>query len=62
MAWWGTLVGGALGFMLGGPLGAMLGASLGRNFDRGIHISGQAGNFQPGEQQRVQAAFFTATF
>ena len=63
MAWWGTLVGGALGFMLGGPLGALLGASLGRNFDRGIHISGQAGaSFQPGEQQRVQAAFFTATF
>ena len=62
MAWWGTLVGGALGYMLGGPLGAMLGASLGRNFDRGIHISGQAGHFQPGEQQRVQAAFFTATF
>jgi len=62
MAWWGTIVGGALGFMLGGPLGALLGASLGRNFDRGIHISGQAGHFQPGEQQRVQAAFFTATF
>lgn len=62
MAWWGTLIGGTLGFMLGGPLGAMLGASVGRNFDRGIHIRGQAGSFQPGEQQRVQAAFFTATF
>ena len=62
MSWWGTLVGGTLGYMLGGPLGAMLGAALGRNFDRGIHISGQTGGFNTGEQQRVQAAFFTATF
>lgn len=62
MSWWGTLVGGTLGFMLGGPLGAMLGAALGRNFDRGIQISGETGGFNTGEQQRVQAAFFTATF
>lgn len=62
MAWWGTLVGGTLGFMLGGPLGALLGASLGRNFDRGINLQGQTGSFKPGEQQRVQAAFFTASF
>lgn len=62
MSWWGTIVGGALGYMLGGPLGAMLGASLGRNFDRGIDLSGQPGLFEPGEQQRVQAAFFSATF
>lgn len=61
MSWWGTVVGGALGYMLGGPLGALLGASLGRNFDRGIDLSGQAG-FEPGEQQRVQASFFAATF
>ena len=59
MAWWGTLLGGALGYMLGGPLGAMLGAALGGNFDRGINISGQ---FDPGAQERVQAAFFSATF
>ena len=25
MAWWGKLIGGALGFMMGGPLGALLG-------------------------------------
>jgi len=62
MSWWGTIVGGTLGFMLGGPLGAMLGAALGRNFDRGIDLSGQSGLFEPGEQQRVQAAFFSATF
>ena len=59
MAWWGTLLGGTLGYMLGGPLGAMLGAALGGNFDRGINISGQ---FDPGVQERVQAAFFSATF
>ncbi len=61
MAWWGTLIGGTLGYMLGGPLGAMLGAALGRNFDRGVDFSGQAG-FSAGDTERVQAAFFTATF
>lgn len=59
MAWWGTLLGGSLGFMLGGPLGAMLGAALGGNFDRGLGASSQ---FAAGEQERVQAAFFSATF
>ncbi len=59
MAWWGTLLGGTLGYMLGGPLGAMLGAALGGNFDRGVNTSGQ---FDPGAQERVQAAFFSATF
>lgn len=59
MAWWGTLLGGTLGYMLGGPLGAMLGAALGGNFDRGVKISGR---FDSGEQERVQAAFFSATF
>jgi DnaJ like chaperone protein len=61
MAWWGTLLGGALGYMLGGPLGAMLGAALGRNFDVGINLTGQHA-FSPGDTERVQAAFFTATF
>lgn len=59
MAWWGTLLGGTLGYMLGGPLGAMLGAALGGNFDRGINVSSE---FDPGMQERVQAAFFSATF
>ncbi len=62
MSWWGKLVGGAFGFMLGGPLGAILGAALGHNFDKGL--KGLPGDeaFDPGEQQRVQMAFFTATF
>lgn len=62
MSWWGTLLGGTLGFMFGGPLGALLGAALGRNFDRGIKITDQHGAFGTGQQERVQAAFFTTTF
>jgi DnaJ like chaperone protein len=62
MAWWGTLLGGTFGYMFGGPLGALLGAALGRNFDRGLKTSAKAGVFRTGQQERVQAAFFTATF
>lgn len=61
MSWWGTALGGAFGFMLGGPLGALFGAALGRRFDQGLN---GMGDYQAriGEQERVQAAFFTATF
>ena len=62
MSWFTTVVGGAFGFLLGGPLGAILGASFGHQFGKGftgIEI-GEALN--PGDQQRVQMAFFTATF
>ena len=62
MAWWGTLIGGTLGYMFGGPLGALLGAAFGRNFDRGLKITDKHGAFGAGQQERVQAAFFTATF
>ncbi|MGB5540896.1 MAG: co-chaperone DjlA [Gammaproteobacteria bacterium] len=62
MAWWGTLLGGTLGYMFGGPLGALLGAALGRNFDRGITHTDRHAGFDPGQQERVQAAFFAATF
>lgn len=62
MSWWGKLVGGAFGFMLGGPLGALLGAALGHKFDKGLGgIQGFEG-LEPGQQERVQTAFFTATF
>jgi DnaJ like chaperone protein len=61
MSWWGKVLGGAFGFMLGGPLGAMMGAALGHSFDKGL--SGLDDNLiEPGDQQRVQMAFFTATF
>ena len=59
MAWWGTFIGGSLGFVFGGPLGALVGAVLGGNLDRGIKIGDQA---DMGGQERVQAAFFTTTF
>ncbi|MGD8312972.1 MAG: co-chaperone DjlA [Gammaproteobacteria bacterium] len=62
MSWWGTLLGGALGYMFGGPLGALLGAALGRNFDRGLKTSARHEGPGIGGQERVQLAFFTATF
>lgn len=63
MSWWGTIVGGAFGFLLGGPIGALLGVYAGRNFDSGLSQNfGGAEGFGPGAQQRVQATFFTATF
>jgi DnaJ like chaperone protein len=61
MTWWGKLVGGAFGFVLGGPLGALLGAALGHGFDRGLAQPEQI-DLRPGDQERVQTAFFTATF
>jgi len=62
MSWLGKVVGGAFGFLMGGPLGAILGASLGHQFDAGLEgIAGDEG-LNPGDQKRVQMAFFTATF
>lgn len=46
--------------MIGGPLGALLGASFGHNFDGAKPAGGQRA--LPGDQERTQAAFFTATF
>jgi DnaJ like chaperone protein len=47
--------------MLGGPLGAVLGASMGHNFDRtmssGPYLSGNTS-----EVEKIQSAFFAATF
>ncbi|MCU7920498.1 MAG: co-chaperone DjlA [Candidatus Thiodiazotropha sp. (ex Dulcina madagascariensis)] len=63
MSWWGKLVGGAFGFMLGGPLGAVLGAALGHRFDKGLQgLPEERVSWGPGDQERVQTAFFTATF
>ena len=57
MSWWGKIIGGYFGFVLGGPIGALLGATLGHNFDKSQTIGPGIG-----QQQRSQAAFFTATF
>ena len=62
MSWWGKLVGGAFGFMIGGPLGALLGAALGHNFDKGLKALPDDMGFEAGDRERVQTAFFTATF
>ncbi len=62
MSWWGKVVGGAFGFMLGGPMGALLGVALGHNFDRGLTGLAEEDLLKPGSRERVQTAFFTATF
>jgi DnaJ like chaperone protein len=62
MGWFGTVVGGAFGFLLGGPLGAILGASVGHQFSKGLTGIEAGETLNPGDQHRVQTAFFTATF
>ncbi|AJQ96844.1 co-chaperone DjlA [Gynuella sunshinyii] len=64
MSWWGKIVGGAFGFLVGGPIGALLGVVFGHNVDVGAkHFTNIDGpDLSPGEQERVQMAFFTATF
>jgi len=60
MSWWGKALGGAFGFMIGGPLGALMGMAFGHSFDRGL---GKMDGAEWGaDQERIQAAFFTATF
>ncbi|MCG8426500.1 MAG: co-chaperone DjlA [Chromatiales bacterium] len=62
MSWWGKVVGGTFGFMLGGPLGALLGAVVGHNVDKGFAGIKADEELSPGDRERVQTAFFTATF
>lgn len=62
MTWLGKILGGTFGFMLGGPLGAILGASVGHQFDVGMISLETLESLRPGDQHRVQMAFFTATF
>ncbi len=62
MSWLGKVIGGAFGFLMGGPLGAILGASVGHQFDEGLQNIDDGEGLNPGDQHRVQMAFFTATF
>ena len=49
--------------MIGGPLGALIGAAFGHNFDRGLDsMSAGFESVDLGDPDRVQLAFFTATF
>lgn len=61
MSWWGKLIGGGFGFLMGGPIGALIGAVFGHQFDRGIESTDKY-RHTLGDQQRTQAAFFTALF
>jgi len=60
MSWWGKLIAGGAGFMVGGPIGALLGVAIGHSFDRGLE--GIDRDFGEEQQERIQTAFFTATF
>ena len=63
MSWWTSVLGGALGYMIGGPLGAMLGVAFVGNLSKGkSNFRGSASDYRPGDQQRVQAAFFSSVF
>ena len=62
MSWWGKVLGGTFGFMIGGPLGAVFGAALGHNFDKGLKTSAHFKSQGVGDKERVQSAFFAATF
>ena len=63
MSWWTSVLGGALGYMIGGPLGALLGVAFAGNLSKGkSNFRGSASDYRPGDQQRVQAAFFSSVF
>ena len=63
MSWWTTILGGTFGFILGGPLGAMLGAAFAGNFSKSkTNFGGFSKDYHLGDQQRVQAAFFSSLF
>ena len=57
--WWGKLLDGAVGYFARSPLGRLLNVAIGD--DLGDDASAHA-DYGPGEQKRVQAAFFTCTF
>ncbi|MDO6461436.1 co-chaperone DjlA [Granulosicoccaceae sp. 1_MG-2023] len=67
MSWWGKVLGGTFGFVIGGgPLGALIGAAIGGVFDKGMEQmeaeEGAGGSAGSDDQERIQLAFFTATF
>ena len=62
MSWWGKLIGGGVGYLMGGYLGALIGAVVGHQVDKGSTDYEIDEDFSLDGQQRVQTAFFTATF
>ena len=53
MSFWKAGIGGMIGFTLGGPIGGILGAIIGS-----FHLDGD--EQRPSNNQKNQAAFFTA--
>lgn len=63
MSWWGKVLGGTFGFVIGGgPLGALIGAAIGGVFDKGMEQLDADNATSADDQERIQLAFFTATF
>lgn len=64
MAWKGKVFGTVAGFAMGGPIGALFGAFVGHQIDsKAADISFTVNSYSSSsEKQRVQNAFFTATF
>ncbi|NOQ35377.1 MAG: co-chaperone DjlA [Methylococcaceae bacterium] len=66
MKWKGKILGGMAGFAMGGPVGAIFGSLIGHSIDNSstnANFSFTVNNFANSEEkQRVQDAFFTATF
>jgi len=62
MSFLGKILGGTLGFMFGGPIGAILGTALGHKVDSNSNETISLESWGTGEQERVQMAFFAATF
>lgn len=58
VAWWGKIIGGAIGLVGFGPLGALVGVAIGSGFDKAIKNSAEEMN----PTERTQTAFFIATF
>ncbi|MDF1677947.1 MAG: co-chaperone DjlA [Legionellaceae bacterium] len=63
-AWWGKLLGAALGFLIAGPSGALLGVFIGSLFDRGLseHLSKPHQAYHNEKRIPVRQAFQRATF
>ena len=55
MSFWKAGIGGMIGFTIGGPIGGILGAIIGSKLSNKDQI-------EPSNNQRNQAAFFTALF
>lgn len=63
-AWFGKLIGAALGFLVAGPGGALLGIFIGNLFDRGLseHFTKPQAHYHAEKRAKVKQVFQHATF